>query len=250
EFMKKYCCILLFVLLAMSGFAQKRLFPQALVEFYSSEGCENCPIADKFANEIINIADSFHQPVYVIDFHVDIWNRSGWVDPYSDSNYTKRQMKLAMLNQQASIFTPMVFINGEGALPGGAKREISSYIQSALKDERVHNLITYATLDFDKSSLKIDYDITGKTDSLMLNFALVKRSLVQEVTAGDNKGKTLTHHHIVRAFSSIVVNEAKGSYLMTIPRETMKLDEYLLISFLQRRYGSHVFAVDELLFRQ
>ena len=44
------------------------------------------------------MADSFHQPVYVIDFHVDIWNRSGWVDPFSDSINSRRQFNEAQPN--------------------------------------------------------------------------------------------------------------------------------------------------------
>jgi hypothetical protein len=68
-----------------------------LIELYSSEGCSSCPIADAFMQEVIHLSDSTMSPVYVIDYHVDYWNKSGWVDPFSDSLYTKKQINMLHL---------------------------------------------------------------------------------------------------------------------------------------------------------
>jgi hypothetical protein len=228
--------------------AQQKFFPQALVELYSSEGCENCPFADAFTKEIIHIADSFHQAVYVIDFHVDIWNRSGWVDPFSDSTYTARQLKAAQRVGQQAIFTPMMFVNGQGGLPGGAKKEVGSYIRNALKEPREHNLVTNAQLFENTHTLSIDYDITGNIDSMEIHFALVRNEIKQHVTSGDNKGKILEHHHVVRQFATDVVKVRKGHYELPLPSGGTNLKDYQLISFLQRKGGGYVLAVDELLF--
>jgi hypothetical protein len=105
--MKKYIKIiftLIFSHCAFNSFSQRALDtnqfqPSILIENFTSEGCSSCPEGDKFMGELIHLSDSTNNPVYIIDFHVDIWNRSGWVDPLSDSVYSARQRTyLAKIN--------------------------------------------------------------------------------------------------------------------------------------------------------
>jgi hypothetical protein len=96
-----------------------------LIELFSSEGCSSCPIADAFMQEVIHLSDSTTSPVYVIDYHVDYWNKSGWVDPFSDSLYTKKQMNYALKKAEKNLYTPMAFVNGGNAHAGADKKGIS-----------------------------------------------------------------------------------------------------------------------------
>lgn len=230
--------------------AQQKYHPQALIELYSSEGCENCPVADAFAKEILHLADSVKQPVFVIDYHVDIWDRSGWKDPFSDSIYSLRQFLAAKRVGQEAIFTPMMFINGQGALPGAAKREVGAYISNAMRDWREHNIITYANLLQGNKTLSIDYEITGKIDSLEIHFALIQKQVLSKVTAGENKGKTLEHHNVVRKFATELITANKGHYELPLTDEALKdMKQFGLVCFIQPKGGGYVLAVDELLFR-
>lgn len=239
------------LLLAASVYAQQqqKFHPQALIELYSSEGCESCPFADRFMKEVLIIADSVKQPVYVIDFHVDIWDRSGWKDPYSDSLFSQRQSLAAKRVGQQAIFTPMVFVNGQGALPGAAKREVGSYINNALGEVMLHRLTTSAQLFQGKKTLSIDYEIQGNTDSVDIHFAFVQKHVLSKVTAGDNAGHTLEHHNVVRKFATEVVKAPKGHYELALPADATDLTQYALVSYLQHQGGGYVYAVDELLFR-
>src|ERR1700704_3504458 len=63
----------------------------AVVELFTSEGCNTCPPADKLLSEIITDARKNKKPIYAMEFHVDIWNRLGWKDPYSNFQFTYRQ---------------------------------------------------------------------------------------------------------------------------------------------------------------
>lgn len=246
--MKKLLLTISFFVVAGIAFAQQKYYPQALVELYSSEGCENCPYADAFMKQILQIADSSKQPVYVLDFHVDIWDQSGWKDPYSDSAYSARQLMAAKRVEQPAIFTPMVFINGQFGLPGGAKREVGFHIASALQSPRERNLITSANFFHNKNILAVDYTIEGSLDSTEIHFAFVEKHAFSKVTAGDNNGKTLEHHNVVRKFGSEVVKANKGHYELAIPNDVKDMSKYALITFLQRQNGGYVYAVDELLF--
>src|SRR6478735_9169006 len=88
--MKKILFVVL-CFIAIECVAQKKYSPQVLLELYSSEGCENCPYADAFMKQVLDIADSLKEPVYVIDFHVDIMDDTSWKDPFANSAYSKRQ---------------------------------------------------------------------------------------------------------------------------------------------------------------
>jgi hypothetical protein len=225
--------------------AQKRYPAQVLIEVYSSEGCENCPYADAFMKQILDIADSAKQPVYVIDFHVDIWDDSGWKDPFSDSIYTKRQQMAAKRVGQPSIFTPMAFINGQGGMPGAAKREIGATINSSLKQTREFDLKSSVDYLTESNTLNIDYTIEGKkVDSVEIHFALIEREITSKVTGGENQGKTLVHHNVVRKFVTQVVKSPSGHYSLVLPKG-IDLKKYGLIIFLQRQNGGYVFAVND-----
>src|ERR1700754_4943955 len=61
----------------------------AVVELFTSEGCSSCPPADELVAKIQKEYNT--QPVYILAFHVDYWNRLGWKDVFSNADYSKRQ---------------------------------------------------------------------------------------------------------------------------------------------------------------
>ena len=61
----------------------------AVIELFTSEGCSSCPPADKLIARIEK--ESGDKPIYILAYHVDYWNRLGWVDTFSRSEYSDRQ---------------------------------------------------------------------------------------------------------------------------------------------------------------
>ena len=222
--------------------------PTVLVEFFTSEGCSSCPEADQFAQEIRGIADSNKMLVYTIDWHVDLWDKSGWKDPYSDSNYTARQLKLALKNSQKAMFTPMAFVNGKGALPGSAKSEVGKLIQKYTSQPASHFLLFSASWFSEQSRLMLEYEIKGKPDSCDVFFVLAEKEVHSAVTAGENKGKTLTHHNVVRK----VEMETRGTPFGTVPihfaSSIVDFGRYRIIGFLQHKRTFEILATQILEF--
>ncbi|MCX6352629.1 MAG: DUF1223 domain-containing protein [Bacteroidetes bacterium] len=81
-------------LLSFSNLNHKKngaLTPVAIVELFSSDGCNSCPPAGDNLNDIIRDAANNKRKIYCLDFHVDYKNNGGWVDPFSSKAFTERQ---------------------------------------------------------------------------------------------------------------------------------------------------------------
>jgi hypothetical protein len=196
---------------------KKGFMPVVLIENFSSEGCSSCPEADKFLGEVIHIADSAAKPVYVIDFHVDVWNRSGWVDKYSDSLYTQRQMNYVGKMDSIPMYTPQSFLNGILSVPGSDKKSITNFIKQTLSRPN-ENFLKLNAFQTHPDTLILEYEIFGNTDSLLINFAITDNNIYSKVTAGENAGKLLYHHNVVRLFKTEKVKGNKGKSYWIIPK--------------------------------
>src|SRR5262245_43259594 len=102
------------ILSSSTGTIKGSYAPVVILELFTSEGCSSCPPADKLLPELTKLGSN----IIPISFHVDYWNRLGWVDPFSSSNYSDRQRKYGEQFKLESIYTPQLVVNGEYELVG------------------------------------------------------------------------------------------------------------------------------------
>src|SRR5437879_11558216 len=82
----------------------------ALVELYTSEGCNSCPPADRWLSAL---GDKYRaQLVVPLALHVDYWDYIGWNDPYAKREFSQRQRRLSQLQRAAFVYTPQVLVQG------------------------------------------------------------------------------------------------------------------------------------------
>ncbi|MES2780493.1 MAG: DUF1223 domain-containing protein [Bacteroidota bacterium] len=228
---------------------QQQMYPTVLVELFSSEGCSSCPLADAFLKEMMGLADSNQVPIFFLDYHVDIWNQSGWVDKFSDTSFSRRQREYMVKTKQQALFTPMMFVNGGGALPGSAKKEVGQLINKNMNAEPQTQLMTRAGYVAASNTLILNYEIVGKMDSCNLNLVLAYKEVKSDITGGENKGQLLTHHHTVKKWKWFPIDPSKkGKIEMELPYD-VKLSDLMLISFVQQEATWKVLATDQLMFR-
>lgn len=230
--------------------AQTQLIvPTVLIELFSSEGCSSCPLADKFLQELLTIADSVQAPVFALDYHVDIWNKSGWVDAFSDTSFSRRQREYMVKNKQQALFTPMIMVNGGGALPGNEKSAVSKLINENMKIKPKTSLVTKAGYIQETNTLIIDFDIEGDIDSSSLMLVLAYKEIKSKVTSGENAGQTLVHHHTAKRWKEVPLNGLKRGRVELILPTDVPISNLMLVSFVQHQPTWKITATDQLLFR-
>lgn len=229
--------------------ASKQYQPAVLIELFSSEGCSSCPFASAFLKEVIDISDSSNTPVYVIDYHVDIWNRSGWVDPFSDSLFSMRQQEYVHRKKLVTMYTPMVFVNGgDKDYAGADKKGIGTAIQNILSNPSNFYMRTGVTAIENEDSLLVAYQIWGELDSFDLRVAFVQKEINNQVKGGENSGMILHHHNIVKFIKTKHLTSNEGMMKIPINRD-LNLDNFRMVLFLQHQRTWKVVATDQLTFK-
>jgi hypothetical protein len=83
----------------------------AVLELYTSEGCDSCPPADQWVSALP--ARKFGgDRVIPLAFHVDYWNQLGWNDPFSQAAFSARQHNHVIVTAVLYIEVIFVLING------------------------------------------------------------------------------------------------------------------------------------------
>ncbi|MEM9935667.1 MAG: DUF1223 domain-containing protein, partial [Bacteroidota bacterium] len=188
----------------------------AVVELFTSQGCSSCPPADAYLSQLVKEAQSDGKEIYPLSFHVDYWNYLGWKDPYSKERYSERQYAYAgALGER--VYTPQMIINGKDVFVGSDKRKGNALIPLALGTPATHS-IHLEILSSQKGTVDVQFSIKGDLDDTVLNLALVQDGLSDQISRGENRGRQLTHEHVVRAFRSLSVSAAKGTETVSIPK--------------------------------
>ncbi len=183
-----------------------------VVELYTSQGCNSCPPADALLGEIAR------QPgVIALSFHVDYWNYLGWHDPFSNKKFTYRQKEYAMALRQTGVYTPQVVVQGRRGEVGSDRRSVMQAIADARKAK------PGATVVLEKiegSRLRVVVNAVNGAKGANVYLALFDRRHATKIPRGENEGKTLTNHHVVREWKKLGQLEAeKAEFAITAAGE-------------------------------
>ena len=204
--------------------------PVAIVELFTSEGCSSCPPADRLALQIDKTYKSRNKPVYVLAFHVDYWDYTGWKDRFAEHEFSKRQSMYGEKFNLGSIYTPQMIVNGETQFVGSDSDAADDAIKDALKTNSQYGI----SLDVSwigKHQLSIKYSLTSNPVNVIINFALVEKNLSTDVKRGENSGRILKHDNVVREFDTSIAKE-KSERILKID-EDINLNNSTLIAYIQ-----------------
>lgn len=176
--------------------------PGALVELYTSEGCDSCPRADRWLAGL-PVADA-GAGVVAIAFHVDYWDHLGWKDRFASPAWSDRQREAVRRGGGRFAYTPQVMLNGRDFprwFSGSAFAEALSRAGSAppAVDLSVRATRTGTALRVEAGAVRRD----GRAAELDVFVALAESRLVSEVAAGENEGARLAHEHVARSLAGL-----------------------------------------------
>jgi len=209
----------------------------AVVELFTSEGCSSCPLADE---TVARLLSKNIENVYILAYHVDYWDRLGWKDPFSKSQYSERQNQYASRFNLNSVYTPQVIVNGSSEFVGSDEEKLTHTVENNLNKETDQNI--NITSKKNSNNVTVNYEI-NRSDEVFLNVALVQAEATTSVKRGENGGRTLHHVNIVRALKTIDA-KGKGNVILEIPNEISNLP-LQIIAFTQSKKSFQILGADK-----
>lgn len=173
-----------------------------LLELYTSEGCSSCPPAEDWFSQLTT-NDRLWKDVVPVAFHVDYWDYLGWQDVFANTDFSERQRDYAEDWKAPNIYTPGFVLNGS---------EWRGWRENAPFDAAAGNA---GTLSFDltKSGGTVRFTPAGKFTGGVAHVALLGTGVTRKITAGENKGRTLTHDFVVLDYQNANLTQQDGAWV-------------------------------------
>jgi hypothetical protein len=158
----------------------------AVVELFTSEGCNSCPPAEAYIGELAQRRD-----VLALAFHVDYWDDLGWRDRFGLPEAVHRQQVYARALMLPSVYTPQVVIDGQHDFVGSDR----SSIARAVAVNRSGVAVALSVRDGEVLA-----DLSAQEKALPCDVLLIAylREAVSPIGRGENAGRTLKEFNIVR----------------------------------------------------
>lgn len=196
------------------------------MELYSSEGCSSCPPAEKQMGRLLKDSKLWRK-IIPVNFHVDYWNRLGWVDPYSNAQFTKRQRLYSLFWGSETMYTP-AFVNN-GASIGASINLTKTGGQTKLSK------VPKLTLSIDeKNTLSLDTSELPK-GQYEAHLVMLGNGLTSKIPAGENKGRTLVQNFVVLDYKKVPLKKGKAHEAITKGTKTAKAKSYSVAAWITRK---------------
>ena len=195
-----------------------------LIELYTSEGCSSCPPADRWLSSLADEKELWSAFVPMA-FHVDYWDYIGWKDPYASKEYSQRQRRYAAEYRETTVYTP-------GMRKSGEEWRSWRFLGSP-EDSDAETVGKIALTVSEGGQFEAEFSASEQSDAKpsQLNVAILGVGLSNEVTRGENRGKTLEHDFVVLGISSFSSANA-GKWSGVIPSPKVKAEKYAVAAWL------------------
>lgn len=179
--------------------------PIGVVELFTSQGCSNCPKADRAIENLAGRDD-----VVTIAYHVDYWNYMGWQDTLSAKENTERQYGYAKTLGIKNVFTPQFVLNGVSDTKLTDPDRLVAELTRLNATREGMPVAVSATLSPDEMTITIgegEVPASGKADIVVAYFR--KYSTV-EIQKGENQGKKIVYRNAVTKIETVGMWEGKA----------------------------------------
>ncbi len=190
-----FVSLLLAIFIGAQAVQAQNQTPIQVIELFTSQGCSSCPPADALLQEY-----STQENVVALSYGVDYWDYLGWKDTLASPENTRRQQNYASHAGRANVFTPEAMINGKYSVVGSDQRAITEAFRKSHADQQQQVEISIAQMHG-----KVVVRLNGPANLGEAVIWLVRfdREHEVEIKRGENRGRKITYHNVVRDFHSI-----------------------------------------------
>jgi hypothetical protein len=178
-----------------------------LVELFTSEGCSDCPPADRLLKELDKTQPIAGAHAIVLSEHVTYWDHQGWRDPFSLEEMTERQKEYVYRFGLQDSYTPQMVVDGAAQFVGNNAQALEAAMQAAVARPKVDLAIEKAQWENGAA----EFTVHGAADAgARLVAVLAADETHSEVAHGENAGRTLQHVAVVRVMKEFGGNTVDG----------------------------------------
>lgn len=163
-----------------------------VVELFTSQGCSSCPPADAYLGELAKRPD-----IIALSLHVDYWDYIGWKDPFAQRGFTERQRAYSRALTQRYVYTPQMVVDGHSQGVGSDRGAIERLIREAAKTREA---VARPRLRQVGDEIRIE---GGGPVSAVVWMAVYDAAQRTPVARGENAGRQLANHHVVREWRTL-----------------------------------------------
>jgi hypothetical protein len=199
-----------------------------LVELFTSEGCSDCPPADRLLEQLDHAQPVAGAEIIVLSEHVDYWDRQGWKDPFSAHFFSERQEEYARRLHVEAPYTPQMVVDGVAEFVGSDGRRAVSAISAATRNKKAAVRIARRA----GNTVRVEVDpLPDHAAGVYL--AVVEKAGASQVLRGENRGRSLHHVAIARRIVPLGKCKANVPFEKEVAAEEARDGAFRLVAFVQ-----------------
>jgi hypothetical protein len=177
--------------------------PVSLLELYTSEGCSSCPPAEAWLDRLREDPGLWRDFIPVA-FHVNYWDNLGWPDRFASRVFTQRQYAHAAGWNSGSVYTPCFVRDGAEWHPDADQPRRSPGRPGVL-----------TLILLDPHTCRVEFtppvDEGVRPGAWEAHVILLGGGFSSRVTAGENRGRMLTHEFVALQLVDTPLAAAAGA---------------------------------------
>jgi hypothetical protein len=164
----------------------------AVLELFTSQGCSSCPAADKLLGELAR-----DPTLVVMSDPIDYWDYLGWKDTLASPAHSARQRAYARVRGDREVYTPQIVVNGSMHVLGSDHAAIERGIALTGHNPAVMSVPVLVSVGAGDVAVQVGEGAKAHLSGEVWLCAL-ERSVQVAIGRGENSGRTITYHNVVR----------------------------------------------------
>jgi hypothetical protein len=179
--------------------------PIGVVELFTSQGCSNCPKADRAIEQLARRSD-----VVTVAYHVDYWNYMGWQDTLSAKENTERQYGYAKTLGIKNVFTPQIILNGMSDTKLTNPDRLVEELAKLNGTPENMSVSVSAELSPEEMTINVGDGPVAGIDKADVVVAYFRKHSIVEIQKGENQGKKIVYRNAVTKLETVGMWEGKA----------------------------------------